>query len=328
MEDPNPVTIQPYFRVALFYSTRLSRSEHRDKWNYRSQPPERMECPKRLARPSSCPSSSTPHCQVRSARSPAIQSSRQLQSTVRSHCSDAVRSHCSDAVRSPAPTQFDHTAHHSERVPHAPRRAQAATSARSTRRRYDERSEHKVVSRPSRGSLPGMSSSGAGTSPADYLEHLQWPTSFDDWMMDIVRRRALRLNSGARRRGVRGSVRAVDLAHILDRSADSEGRWRCALCHAVVTLNDLSFDHVVALADGGEHAPYNLVPAHRKCNEIKGSEKAQYRAQALDRWLSDWASTPKAPTGRAASPPSLPSRHAGYLAGMAGTSEESARRYA
>ena len=185
-----------------------------------------------------------------------------------------------------------------------------------------------MVSRPSRGSLPGMSSSGAGTSPADYLEHLQWPASFDDWMMDIVRRRALRLNSGARRRGVRGSVRAVDLAHILDRSADSEGRWRCALCHAVVTLNDLSFDHVVALADGGEHAPYNLVPAHRKCNEIKGSEKAQYRAQALDRWLSDWAATPKAPTGRAASPPSLPSRHAGYLAGMAGTSEESARRYA
>jgi 5-methylcytosine-specific restriction endonuclease McrA len=57
----------------------------------------------------------------------------------------------------------------------------------------------------------------------------------------------------------------------------------------VVTLDDLSFDHVVALADGGEHAAHNLVPAHRKCNEIKGSEKAQYRAQALDRWLSEWA---------------------------------------
>jgi 5-methylcytosine-specific restriction endonuclease McrA len=148
-------------------------------------------------------------------------------------------------------------------------------------------------------------------------------------MMDIVRRRALRLNSGARRRGVRGSVRAVDLAHILDRSADAEGRWRCALCHAVVTLNDLSFDHVVALADGGEHAPYNLVPAHRKCNEIKGSEKAQYRAQALDRWLSDWASTAKASAGRTSSPQTIPSpRRAPYVAGMAGRSEESARRYA
>ena len=226
--------------------------------------------------------------------------------------------------------QFDHTGPtNSLRAPHAPRRAQAATSVRSAHRRNDERAERKVISRSSPRSLPAMSSSpGAGPSSADRLEHLQWPASFDDWMMDIVRRRALRLNSGARRRGVRGSVRAVDLAHILDRSADSEGRWRCALCHAVVTLNDLSFDHVVALADGGEHAPYNLVPAHRKCNEIKGSEKAQYRAQALDRWLSDWASTAKIPTGRAAAPPPVPSRHAGYLAEMAGRSEESARRYA
>jgi hypothetical protein len=31
------------------------------------------------------------------------------------------------------------------------------------------------------------------------------------------------------------------------------------------------------------------VPAHRKCNEIKGSEKAQYRVHALDRWLTEWA---------------------------------------
>ncbi len=107
--------------------------------------------------------------------------------------------------------------------------------------------------------------------------------------MDIVRRRALRLNSGARRRGVRGSVRAVELAHILARAADKNGNWRCAICHEPVTLADLSFDHVVALADGGEHAAYNLVPAHRKCNEIKGSEKAQFRASALDRWLDEWA---------------------------------------
>ena len=185
-----------------------------------------------------------------------------------------------------------------------------------------------MITRSSRGSGSAIAAPGAETRSADRLEHLHWPASFDDWMMDIVRRRALRLNSGARRRGVRGSVRAVDLAHILDRSADSEGRWRCALCHAVVTLNDLSFDHVVALADGGEHAPYNLVPAHRKCNEIKGSEKAQYRAQALDRWLSDWASTAKTSAGRTAVPVSAPSRHAGYLAGMADQSGGSARRYA
>jgi 5-methylcytosine-specific restriction endonuclease McrA len=129
--------------------------------------------------------------------------------------------------------------------------------------------------------------------PAARPPVLEWPKSFDDWMIDIVRRRALRLNGGARRRGVRGSVRAVELAQILDRSADTDGRWRCGICHEVVTLNDLSFDHVVALADGGEHAAENLVPAHRKCNEIKGSEKAQWRAKAMDRWLDEWAgSTP------------------------------------
>ncbi len=119
-------------------------------------------------------------------------------------------------------------------------------------------------------------------------------------MTDIVRRRALRLNSGARRRGVGGSVRAVELAHILARSADADGRWRCAVCHEPVALDDLSFDHMTALADGGEHAAYNLVPAHRKCNEVKGSEKAQNRASALDRWLNEWASTHRGATPRAA----------------------------
>jgi 5-methylcytosine-specific restriction endonuclease McrA len=119
--------------------------------------------------------------------------------------------------------------------------------------------------------------------------HLDWPTSFYDWMIDIMRRRALRLNSGARRRGAIGSVRAVELAHIMEQSRDVNGHWICAICKLPVTLDDLSFDHIVALADGGEHAAHNLAPAHRKCNEIKGSEKAQYRAQSLDRWLTEWS---------------------------------------
>jgi 5-methylcytosine-specific restriction endonuclease McrA len=155
----------------------------------------------------------------------------------------------------------------------------------------DAHGERKLFSRATRVSVSSLGSTGVEVAHGKHPEPRQWPPNFDDWMMDIVRRRALRLNSGARRRGVHGSVRAVDLAHILDRSADPEGRWRCALCHNVVTLDDLSFDHVVALADGGDHTAHNLVPAHRKCNEIKGSEKAQYRAQALDRWLSEWAGT-------------------------------------
>ncbi len=136
-------------------------------------------------------------------------------------------------------------------------------------------------------------------------------------MMDIVRRRALRLNSGARRRGVRGTVRAVELAHILQRSVDAQGRWHCALCHHVVTLDDLSFDHVVALADGGEHAAENLVPAHRKCNEIKGSEKAQSRTEAMDRWMDEWASshsgaTPKGATRHPTRPTPQPAPEQRY----------------
>ncbi|HEX9037543.1 MAG TPA: HNH endonuclease signature motif containing protein [Ktedonobacterales bacterium] len=135
--------------------------------------------------------------------------------------------------------------------------------------------------------------SGVSTFPAN----LDWPSNFDDWMIDIMRRRALRLNSGARRRGAMGSVRAVELAHIMERSRDDKGHWICAICKQPVTLDDLSFDHIVALADGGEHAAHNLAPAHRKCNEIKGSEKAQYRAQSLDRWLTEWASGGRAPGG-------------------------------
>ncbi len=135
--------------------------------------------------------------------------------------------------------------------------------------------------------------SGVSAFPAN----LDWPSGFDDWMIDIMRRRALRLNSGARRRGANGSVRAVELAHIMERSRDERGHWICAICHDPVTLDDLSFDHIVALADGGEHAAHNLAPTHRKCNEIKGSEKAQYRAQSLDRWLTEWAAGGRAPGG-------------------------------
>jgi 5-methylcytosine-specific restriction endonuclease McrA len=135
--------------------------------------------------------------------------------------------------------------------------------------------------------------SGVSAFPAN----LDWPSNFDDWMIDIMRRRALRLNSGARRRGAGGSVRAVELAHIVEQSRDERGRWICAICNQPVTLDDLSFDHIVALADGGEHAAHNLAPAHRKCNEIKGSEKAQYRAQSLDRWLNEWSNGGRAPGG-------------------------------
>ncbi len=194
-----------------------------------------------------------------------------------------------------------------------PQLSSTASGARALRhipapRHEDGRRDHRASRSPIMRPPRAAQHPAPRPAPSRPAESLTWPESFDDWMMDIVRRRALRLNSGARRRGVTGSVRAVELAHILERSADSQGRWRCALCHNVVTLDDLSFDHVVALADGGEHAAQNLVPAHRKCNEIKGSEKAQGRAQALDRWLAEWAAshsgaTPKGAARYPARPP-------------------------
>lgn len=172
------------------------------------------------------------------------------------------------------------------------------TSRTATSRTSSARPALPVRERTTRTTRPSIRTDAR---PATRVEHnLPWPATFDEWMIDIVRRRALRLNSGARRRGVHGTVRAVDLAHILDRSKDAQGRWICAICKGPVTLNDLSFDHVVALADGGEHEAANLVPAHRKCNEIKGSEKAQYRAQALDRWLSEWATSHSGATPKGA----------------------------
>lgn len=139
------------------------------------------------------------------------------------------------------------------------------------------------------------SRSGIWQFPAN----LDWPATFDDWMIDIMRRRALRLNSGARRRGSPGSVRAVELAHIVERHTDEQGRWLCAICHKPMTLTDLSFDHIVALADGGEHAAHNLAPTHRKCNEEKGSEKAQARADLRERWMDEWANGTRGPSALA-----------------------------
>lgn len=187
----------------------------------------------------------------------------------------------------------------STRMPARPRTlrtpapARPATRPQTTRNgRFDRPGHNGRV--PSARTMPRQ-------TPRPQPQHLEWPDSFDDWMIDIVRRRALRLNSGARRRGVVGSVRAVELAHVLETSRNGNGQWLCAICNTPVTLHDLSFDHVLALADGGDHAAYNLAPAHRKCNEVKGSEKAQHRANALDRWFNEWTNGTNGSRSRTAS---------------------------
>jgi hypothetical protein len=89
-----------------------------------------------------------------------------------------------------------------------------------------------------------------------------------------------------------------------------------------MTLVDLSFDHIIALADGGEHAAHNLAPTHRKCNEIKGSEKAQYRVQARDRWLTEWAS------GQTAIGSSIATGSSSFAASAASQASAAQSRYA
>lgn len=74
----------------------------------------------------------------------------------------------------------------------------------------------------------------------------------------------------AKQRGV--TVEPFDDQQILDRD-----KWRCWICGGVApkslrgTYDDLApeVDHVVALANGGAHARWNVRCAHRSCNAAK-----------------------------------------------------------
>lgn len=47
----------------------------------------------------------------------------------------------------------------------------------------------------------------------------------------------------------------------------------CHLCGGnIETMRDLHFDHVIPLAAGGAHAPHNIRPSHRVCNQRKGAK--------------------------------------------------------
>lgn len=45
----------------------------------------------------------------------------------------------------------------------------------------------------------------------------------------------------------------------------------CGICGEDVDPLDFEFDHVIPLARGGEHAYYNVQPAHAACNRTKGA---------------------------------------------------------
>jgi 5-methylcytosine-specific restriction endonuclease McrA len=46
----------------------------------------------------------------------------------------------------------------------------------------------------------------------------------------------------------------------------------CGLCRGLVTLEEMTIDHVVPLAKGGLHSYANTQPAHSDCNQDKGDD--------------------------------------------------------
>lgn len=68
-------------------------------------------------------------------------------------------------------------------------------------------------------------------------------------------------------RAERQGARPVELVTLDQLIYLADGR--CWLCRRPV-LSDWSRDHVIPLAEGGDHTYNNLRLAHRRCNEVKG----------------------------------------------------------
>ena len=79
----------------------------------------------------------------------------------------------------------------------------------------------------------------------------------------------------ARRRAIERGAQAEDFTHeeIFDRD-----NWRCGLCGQQIAKNDsypnprsASLDHIVPLAEGGQHTRPNVQAAHLTCNLSKNA---------------------------------------------------------
>ncbi len=60
-------------------------------------------------------------------------------------------------------------------------------------------------------------------------------------------------------------VETVNYERILERDG-----LVCHICHGIVTLNDMQFDHVIPPSRGGSHTFDNIKVAHSVCNVRKG----------------------------------------------------------
>lgn len=87
-----------------------------------------------------------------------------------------------------------------------------------------------------------------------------------------VLRRRRRADANAKRRAEKLGRPAVDVGR--DEIIKRDGR-NCYLCGKWVSMNELTLDHVLALTEGGTHAPDNIRIAHGVCNSKKGARSLE-----------------------------------------------------
>lgn len=100
------------------------------------------------------------------------------------------------------------------------------------------------------------------SDPERYRQYLRaWVERHPDQAKALSRQTA----ATRRRRVNEQTVGRISYPVVLER----DGLW-CYLCQEIIiSLDDLEFDHVIAIKLGGDHANYNLRPTHEKCNGRK-----------------------------------------------------------
>lgn len=88
---------------------------------------------------------------------------------------------------------------------------------------------------------------------------------------------AAAINQKATKLGAPGRVSAQDLAQVY-----LESMGRCAYCQIEVTVDGVSFDHVVAFARGGSNTRSNLAASCITCQRGKFTKTREEWAKAKD----------------------------------------------
>ena len=118
---------------------------------------------------------------------------------------------------------------------------------------------------------------GGGSSSFNSLRKRDLSKSVDEVEFDVMRSAKARDASGARRAGGLPSHKTwLHIAGLLHNSEE------CAVCGCVMHYNYMlpngkNIDHIVEIADGGEHVIENLQVICRRCNGRKAAEARMAR---------------------------------------------------